>query len=119
MAPLCRLFKASFWQLMALAAVAANGGTWGDTAILVTNVGLAAAAAAPAATAAVFQATQRLQRPRRLLGRLTGCARSSWPPCWLPQVRNWPSSRGSVVGTMKASVGLSGACVCACCSSIF
>ena len=45
--PLCRLFKASFWQLMALAAVAANGGTWGDTAILVTNVGLAAAPILP------------------------------------------------------------------------
>ena len=32
-------------------------------------------------------------------------------PCWLLQVRNWPSSRGSVVGTMKASIGLSGACL--------
>jgi hypothetical protein len=46
-AALGRLFKASFWQLMVLAAVAANGGTWGDTAILVTNVRLAAALMLP------------------------------------------------------------------------
>lgn len=33
--PAHRRFRAQFWQLVALAALAANGGTWGDTTILV------------------------------------------------------------------------------------
>jgi hypothetical protein len=35
---LCRRFRAQFWQLCALAFIAANGGTWGDTSILTTNI---------------------------------------------------------------------------------
>ena len=36
--PLCRRFTVTFWQLVGLTALASNGGTWLDTATLVTNV---------------------------------------------------------------------------------
>jgi hypothetical protein len=53
------LFQARLWHLAALAALAANGGTWGDTATLVTNVG----GCAMAATAPQSSAPRGGQRP--------------------------------------------------------
>jgi len=64
-------FNASFWQLVVLAVVAGNGGTWFDTTSLATNL------------------------------------------------RNFPAARGTTVGLIKASVGLSASLYTAAYTSAF
>lgn len=119
MAP-CRRFHAQFWQLLFLAFIAANGGTWGDTSILTTNIKASTSTGqrtvcplAEFQDSALSAATRGgacppFQHPACLLS-LVAPAYIPPTPLVCLSLQNFPSSRGSVVGVLKAAIGLSGA----------